>query len=313
MQPVVVAGRPGLFDADAVPWGWFDDCGQDQGWFDRDLLVYPLAIPPPPPPPPPPPVPRRPRPNRVTGGGNAVFVNPIVLPDWIRRFYVLPEIEEEQREEEADYALVHITEGVVVRAMAAGVVESMLDSKGRRSIVLTAADGTRYWYADIDKAVVKDGAHVQQGQPIARAKPNAPSIPTVTTGESKRAALPPAAGADAESELLGEPTDGPPPPPATPPAQPAKKPPPAQVVFVEAPPAPPPPGTRLVQLVRVAPPPPPPPKKTWLPSWAMTGAVAGVVAAVLYALSLLKSRRPPALPRPRKKKRKRRPTRRRQP
>jgi len=31
--------RPGLFDTDSVPWGWFDVCGQDQGWFDRDLLT----------------------------------------------------------------------------------------------------------------------------------------------------------------------------------------------------------------------------------------------------------------------------------
>jgi hypothetical protein len=37
--------RQGLFDTDAVPWGWFDVCGQDQGWFDRDLLFYPLQSP----------------------------------------------------------------------------------------------------------------------------------------------------------------------------------------------------------------------------------------------------------------------------
>jgi hypothetical protein len=37
--------RPGLFDTNAVPWGWFDVCGQDQGWFDRDLLTYLIPTP----------------------------------------------------------------------------------------------------------------------------------------------------------------------------------------------------------------------------------------------------------------------------
>ena len=39
--------RQGLFDTTAVPAGLFDRCGQDQGWFDRDLLTYPAhALPP---------------------------------------------------------------------------------------------------------------------------------------------------------------------------------------------------------------------------------------------------------------------------
>ncbi|MGC1581031.1 MAG: hypothetical protein WA766_06090 [Candidatus Acidiferrales bacterium] len=38
--------RPGLLDTTAVPWGLFDKCGQDQGWFDRDLLTYPVVAPP---------------------------------------------------------------------------------------------------------------------------------------------------------------------------------------------------------------------------------------------------------------------------
>ena len=42
--------RPGLLDTTAVPWGWFDKCGENQGWFDRDLLTWPVAVGPTPPP-----------------------------------------------------------------------------------------------------------------------------------------------------------------------------------------------------------------------------------------------------------------------
>jgi len=39
--------RPGVFDTNAISAGWFDVCGQDQGWFDRDLLTYliPAVVP----------------------------------------------------------------------------------------------------------------------------------------------------------------------------------------------------------------------------------------------------------------------------
>ena len=39
--------RPGLLDTNGVPWGWFDKCAQNQGWFDRDLLTYPVTSEPP--------------------------------------------------------------------------------------------------------------------------------------------------------------------------------------------------------------------------------------------------------------------------
>lgn len=145
MQPAA-AGRPGVFDTDAVSWGWFDECGEDQGWFDRDLLVYPAVVPPPPPPPPRPPVPRR----QVGSGGGSGGAGGTdwcpppdrCWPDWLPAYFLPNTEEHEEVAEEADYALVHITEGAVVRAMAAGIIESMIDGKGRQSIVLTADDGT---------------------------------------------------------------------------------------------------------------------------------------------------------------------------
>jgi hypothetical protein len=42
--------RQGVYDTTAVPAGLFDKCGQDQGWFDRDLLYFPTAATPAPPP-----------------------------------------------------------------------------------------------------------------------------------------------------------------------------------------------------------------------------------------------------------------------
>ena len=40
--------RQGLNDTTAVPAGLFDKCGQDQGFFDRDLLYFPTGPTPPP-------------------------------------------------------------------------------------------------------------------------------------------------------------------------------------------------------------------------------------------------------------------------
>ena len=204
--------RPGIFDTDGVPAGWFDECGQDQGSFDRDLLTYPTVVPPPPPPP---------RPHRdlrndaravvvegeMEGKGEMEGEGPSTgasRPSWLAAFYVFPEIETvDEVVDEVDYAVVHVTEGAVVRAMAAGVVEPFIDSKGRQSVVLTADDGTRYWYADIGVSLVESGGRVIHGQPIARAKRGASTVPTITQN-SKPAAL---AGPP------GEPENGSAPPP----------------------------------------------------------------------------------------------------
>ena len=313
MQPVA-AGRPGLFDADAVTWGWFDDCGQDQGWFDSDLLVYPEVVPPPPPPPP---VPVRRR-HRVSGGGGGggsgggprEESKPYCPPDWLRPWLpdLLPfvEDEEELKEEEAHYAFLHVTSGAVIRAMADGVVSKFVDDKGRLSVVLKADDETRYWYADIGASLVADGECVKAGQLIARTKPDASSVPTITQGASK--SLPEA--------VLDAPVPDTAPPEPVPlltahvgdavPLLPSERP--TQVVFVEAPPllgdAPPPPPPappaprRLYKLVPISPPPDETPRPTTAPS--VTGPIlrvaarVGVIATLLYLLSLLD--RPPTPP-----------------
>jgi len=224
--------RPGLFDTDGVPWGWFDTCGQDQGWFDRDLLTYPAAVPPPPPPPKPRP---RPRPVAGGGGGGGVIV-PYCPPDWLKLFYTDPdalpvECDDEPTEigaeAETDYALLYLpggARGSPVRALASGVVERVVDSRGRTAVVLTAADGTRYWYADLGRVDVAHGARVEVDQVIARTKPGARPIPTVVPA--------PAAPADPASAPAQSPVGA---LPAGPPS-PAPRPKPAQVVFVEAPP-----------------------------------------------------------------------------
>ena len=309
--------RPGIFDTDGVPWGWFDTCGQDQGWFDRDLLTYPAVVPPPPPPPPPPRP--RPRPSGGGGGGGGFVPDGLCPPS-----YYLPEPECEEDpgcDVDADYAIVHITEGATVRAMAAGVVDRLVDGKGRDSVVVTADDGTRYWYADVSEALVKTGSRVRRGQPIARAKEDNPTVPTITPSDARRAALlgPVRSPETPDAPVLAGSRDGAP-PAALPPKSPKR--PPAQVVFVESPPEPesppmPPPRAppvRLFKLVKLPPanethrPPPPPPPSTGAVILRAAARV-GVIAAILYALSFLipkKKRSPP--PRPKRTKRPKRRT-----
>jgi len=268
------------FPAKAVTWrGWGYGAGLilvSRGWFGSEP-------PPPAPTPPPPPLAARP-PSQVLsrisgGGGGGGGHRP---PDWLLP-YLAPEV---TVEEESDYALIHVTEGAVVRAVAAGVVASFVDGKGRSSVVLTTDDGTRYWYADISVSAVADGTRVAIGQPIARAKANAPAIPTITPSPSRAALLPHEGGIQ--------------PPPS----------PPAQIIFVESPPPPPP--RRWVKLVPIrasllsA---PPSSKDEWAtvraPERHRNPAIAyvagiGAFAALLYALSRL-----PVRP----KRRKRRPKR----
>jgi hypothetical protein len=211
--------RLGTFSLKAYPETWFNDLANVGGWLPQDVVPI-VGVPvPPPPPPKPKPVITRARPS----GGGSGSVGPTIPycpPDWLARFLVpydecddLCPPEDEATTLIADYALLHVEPpaGAVVKALAAGTVETVLDSKGRQSIVLTAADGTRYWYADVGESLVTDGARVRVGQPIGRTKSGAAPLPMVTPA-APRAALP--AGAQTE-----------PPPPARP----------AQVVFVEPP------------------------------------------------------------------------------
>ena len=198
-------------------------------------------------------------------------------------------------DEVADFALMHVTssQGAIVKALANGIVETMIDAKGRTSVVLTGDDGTRYWYADVGRATVTDGARVQAGQDIARTKPGAKSIPEITPVVRR-------------SELTvgdGTPTE-------------SKKPKPAQVVFVEPPPEPPgieqPKSKRWVRLVPIDPPSPPasnaPRKPVRKPvSIVRTIVTAGLFAAFVYAIASIGPRPPrPRTPKPRARKRKRR-------
>lgn len=305
MEPIA-AGRPGVFDTDAVSWGWFDVCGEDQGWFDRDLLVYPAVVPPPPPPPPP--RPPRPRPSGGGGGGGGA-ATPYCPPDWLA--YALLKLEDEcddlcGDEGEVDFALIHVTEGAPVRALASGVVESFVDDRGRTSLSLTTDDGARHWYADLGKVEVADGTRVRARQVIARTRPNASPLPAMTEplGVATLAAPPETASPASTGALL---------PPHDPKPIPDQEPPPsrpAQVVFVEAPPAappptPPPPPLRVYRLLPIPTPPAPqtepaqPDQPTAAPI-LRTVAKLGLIAALIAALAWFDSRPPAPPPRPTK-------------
>jgi hypothetical protein len=274
--------RPGSWDVTGCAATWFDVDNDQGGWFDVDLIDCQL-VPPPPPPPPPSPRPITRRRTRGGGGGGISRID-YCPPEWLLRW---AEPQEEECETDSDYALIHITEGAVVRALSAGTIESFVDDRGRSSVVLTADDGTRYWYADIGSSLVKDGARVRANQPIARTKANAPAIPRITSPGAPKA-------------LPGH--DEPPPPPA-------------QVVFVETP-VPPPPVVplRRFRLVPLAPPPVlAAPPKEWAVSEPARTSMAlrvalgvGAVAAFILALSMLGRRKTPSRPKRRQRRRPRR-------
>lgn len=313
--------RLGTFSLKAYPTTWFNDLATPAGWLPQDVVPL-LAVPPPPPPPPPPPHPRPPIVSGSGGGGGGGGISgPYRPPDWLLPFippYYLPEIEEEsESEEDTDYAILHVTDGAVVRALAAGVVESFVNDASRTSVVLTADDGTRYWYADVGKTLIRNGARVRHGEPIARTKSDAStSVPTITTPNAA-AALP----AHVDAAFEGAVSEGALAPIGDPlPEQTATPPKPTQVVFVEAPPQPepypippPPPPQRVYRLLPVqqpaalVPPPPNPP----LTASPIVRAVArfGIVAAILAALawidgkrSLPPNKRPPPPPKPKRPK-----------
>lgn len=279
------------FDVCAFAPTWFDVTGNLCGWMDRDFV--PCATPTPPPPPTPPPV--FPPPTRVSGGGGGSgsrdTIGPYVPPDWLPQYLVPYDECEELCPDDpptADYALIHVAPpelvGAAVKALADGVVESFVDSKGRSSLVLTGDDGTRYWYADVGQQFAADGERVQAGQIIAQTKSDAPSVPAITPRGSQPMLL--SAGEDK------------PPPPSKP----------AQVVFVEPPlpafvmqpfstppppdPLPLPPPRQWVKLVPIEPPPPPPPAAETIrvpdrprPTIARVVVPAAVFAAILYVLA----------------------------
>jgi len=268
--------RLGSWDVTAFTPTWFDIDLNQNGCWDHDLVPSPVLPPPPPPPPAPRPRPARRRSRVSTGGGGSGSYRP---PDWLLNLIQPSEVEKKPSEKiEADYALIHITEGAVVRATAAGIVEAFVDSKGRSSVVLTTDDGTRYWYVDINANTVANGTRVLAGQPIARAKTDAPPIPEITSSPSRVHALP------------------------APDALPSR---PAQPVFVETPA---PPSRRFVLLIPVAPTP-----QEWTdvtppvrPAAPIVRVIIGVgaVAALLAALSLWgRSRRPPRRSRSRRPRR----------
>jgi Peptidase family M23 len=291
----------GAWDSNGFGATWWDVDGNAAGWWDKDAIPFVAVAPPPPPPPPPP----RPQPiisvNGGGGGGGVTYGARYVPPPWLPQ-YIIPfeecdELCPDESVEVADFALMHVTppEGAVVKALADGTVETMIDAKGRRSVVLTGDDGTRYWYADVGATSVTNGARVRTGQAIARTKPDAQSIPEITPA-ARRPEL------DAG--------DGAPPPPP-------KKPKPAQVVFVEPPPEiairvleyplrpPPLPPKQWVMLIPIEPPPlPPPPRKLHVLSPILRAvAPVALVAALLYALSAFE---PKPLPKPRSRRKRRR-------
>ena len=155
--------------------------------------------------------------RRGSGGASGGFTPSAryVPPPWLPQYIIPFEEHEESVEsvEVADFALMHATssEGAVVKALASGRVETMLDAKGRSSILLTGYYGTRYWYADLGGTTVTDGDWVRAGQVIARTKSGAPSMPEIT----------PSARRPELTTGMREPTQEP------------KKPKLAQVVFVE--------------------------------------------------------------------------------
>ena len=253
------------------------------GWIDRDF-GSPFSIPPPPPPPP------RPRSTiSVRGGGGGGGASGgftpsarYVPPPWLPQYIIPFEEHEESVEsvEVADFALMHATssEGAVVKALASGRVETMLDAKGRSSILLTGDDGTRYWYADLGGTTVTDGDRVRAGQVIARTKSGAPSMPEIT----------PSARRPELTTGMREPTQEP------------KKPKLAQVVFVEPlSKAPEPPPKRYAVLIPIGEPPPLSPSALRAPIRAPASAIArtvmtaGLVAVLLYALVTFDPKPPP--------------------
>jgi hypothetical protein len=278
----------GAWDSNGFGATWWDVDGNAAGWWDKDAIPFVAVAPPPPPPPP------SPRPQPIIsvsggggGGGGVTYGARYVPPPWLPQ-YIIPveecdELCPDESVEVADFALMHVTppEGAIVKALADGMVETMLDAKGRRSVVLTGNDDTRYWYADVGVTMVANGARVRTGQAIARTKPDAQSVPEITPA-ARRPELPAAVVA------------------ATPESKPK---PPAQVVFVEPPPEPPE-IKRYAVLIPINEPPPPPTRAVRTPTSMIVRTVmtAGLVAALLYALGTFDSK-PPPKPRSRRKRR----------
>ena len=221
------------------------------------------------------------------GGSGVVPSSPYCPPEWLKPWLLLYEVQIEETvvEVETDFALLHVTPGAPVRALAAGVVETFVDQRGRASLTLLSDDGTKYWYAEIGTRVVTDGVRVKIGEVLAYTKSGAPTAPTIVP-------------------LLQAPADEPVEAPLLEAALPVK---PTQIVFVEAPmPAPPPPRllVRLVPIGVAAPPEPEPPTPgSILVRAAISIGVVGAIAVLLYALSTIQPA--PTPPKRRKRKRKR--------
>jgi hypothetical protein len=123
---------------------------------------------------------QEPQPYNTASGGNAVFLD-VINPAWTGFTIV-----REEEDDFADFALIHAPEvveerGAAIKALADGVAETFIDSKGRRAIVLNGNDGTRYWYADIGEALIENGAQVRAGELIGRTKQGAPSLPAISS------------------------------------------------------------------------------------------------------------------------------------
>jgi hypothetical protein len=161
---------------------------------------------------------------------------------------------------QCDYALLHDPNAAEVKAIAAGVVEHFFDPKGGFSLVITADDGTRYFYAKLGCYVGKSGRRVKPGEVVAKMK--GPAVPTVQLPAK------PAVGLEGEKEALALPE--------------APKPTVVVPIYVASAPAPAP-----VPAPIPAPPPPAPLAKpqSIVPALIITGLVAtGLVLVVALVL-----------------------------
>ena len=179
--------RQGLFDTTAVPAGLFDKNGQDQGWFDRDLLYFPVG-PPPPPPPGPTPVPQPLAGGGGGGGGGYVREECPPVQEWIppevryEPIEVWKEtVEELVVEDEGEifdelsiedellgYAVMPIGIGIV-RALADGELRFVRDANGYRFATIVTPDGKKIAYAlGLSGKSIGLPRSVTAGEPIAR-------------------------------------------------------------------------------------------------------------------------------------------------
>lgn len=170
------------FPAKAVTWrGWGYGAGLvliSRGWFAPEPVV--------PPTPPPVSAPSPPRTivttRRSGGGGGGGGGSRARIEYWMAQIArrTDPEIESD-----SDYALMNITEGATVRALASGLVTRFHDARGRLALKLEADDGTNYYYADLRSYIGAADRRVKSGEAIAKSAREA--VPEITRGDRTKA------------------------------------------------------------------------------------------------------------------------------